>query len=341
MRERRETLGLSLDDVERAIRIRVQYLIALETDDWQYLPGEVVGRGFLHNYADFLKLNAEELKQRRQATVVEHLTDQWTTTSAGAPMPTPRHMDYRPLEVQMTGESFATGSGPGRAARRRVRRVLAPLAGAGLLVLALWWSLGFPDLPELQAIQRGIVARSQEMAATVTRTLTLRPRTGGAQPESVPIIAVEVPLPATATATTIPVSTPTAATAATGNGITIPTLTPTAVPPLASSLSPAACSERVRITSPLEGQVVSGDLPITGTADHDNFWYYKMERAEGTDAESVFLYFEGIQNTVIDGILGTLDTGFMANGPHTIRLTVVDRANAEPAICDVHVTVQN
>ncbi|HHH81557.1 MAG TPA: helix-turn-helix domain-containing protein, partial [Chloroflexi bacterium] len=47
LRERRETLGLTLEEVERTTRIRVPRLEALERGDFEAMPSEVQARGFL------------------------------------------------------------------------------------------------------------------------------------------------------------------------------------------------------------------------------------------------------------------------------------------------------
>jgi len=67
LRERREALGASLAEVEAATKIRQKYLSALEADEWQLLPGEVVGRGFLRNYAAYLGLEPTDIVDRRRA----------------------------------------------------------------------------------------------------------------------------------------------------------------------------------------------------------------------------------------------------------------------------------
>jgi len=61
LRQRRESLGRSLKDVENATKIRVRYLEALERDDMAALPAEVYALGFLRSYARYLGLEPEEL----------------------------------------------------------------------------------------------------------------------------------------------------------------------------------------------------------------------------------------------------------------------------------------
>jgi cytoskeletal protein RodZ len=59
LRESREQLGLSMDDVEASTRIKRAYLEALEAEDFDRLPNYVAARGFLRNYASVLKLDVD------------------------------------------------------------------------------------------------------------------------------------------------------------------------------------------------------------------------------------------------------------------------------------------
>lgn len=59
LREAREKLGLTHEEVERGTRIRARYLIALEGGDLEMLPSSVQARGFLKNYAEFLGLDTD------------------------------------------------------------------------------------------------------------------------------------------------------------------------------------------------------------------------------------------------------------------------------------------
>jgi cytoskeletal protein RodZ len=58
LRQSREQLGLSLDEVEVSTRIKRAYLEALEAENFDALPNRVAARGFLRNYASALKLDA-------------------------------------------------------------------------------------------------------------------------------------------------------------------------------------------------------------------------------------------------------------------------------------------
>ena len=64
LRQAREAQGHTLADVEQTTRIRRKFLAALETGDWNGLPSDVVGRGFLRNYARFLGLDSKQALER-------------------------------------------------------------------------------------------------------------------------------------------------------------------------------------------------------------------------------------------------------------------------------------
>lgn len=92
LRLQRETLGISLADVERHLRLRQHYILALERGALEQLPSPVQGRGMLSNYARFLNLDAEAILLRfadaLQARRVERM-DQQTVVKARRPAAQP------------------------------------------------------------------------------------------------------------------------------------------------------------------------------------------------------------------------------------------------------------
>lgn len=60
LRETREQQGLTLEEVEEAIRIRRHLLEALEENNVKIFPSPVITRGLIRNYAKFLKLDPIE-----------------------------------------------------------------------------------------------------------------------------------------------------------------------------------------------------------------------------------------------------------------------------------------
>ena len=61
LREARQRRRLDLSDAEAATKIRVRYLRALETEEWDVLPGPTYTRSFIRTYASLLGLDGERL----------------------------------------------------------------------------------------------------------------------------------------------------------------------------------------------------------------------------------------------------------------------------------------
>jgi hypothetical protein len=175
------------------------------------------------------------------------------------------------------------------------------------------------------------------------------------QPQSIPLIPTptNTPLPTTPT----PIATPTevipqqetiAAAVNEQQTASAPLTTastPTPEPPPAPppvAVAPALCPDgRSAIVSPGNGAVVSGAVAIVGTAQHDQFSYYKLEFAPGSSAGEGYVYFAGGQSQVMGGLLGSLNSASLANGIYTIQLVVVDTTGNYPQPCRVTLTVQN
>ncbi|HEX7542330.1 MAG TPA: RodZ domain-containing protein, partial [Anaerolineales bacterium] len=58
---RRESLSMTLDEIERNTHVRKHYLQALEAGEFDRLPSSVQARGMLNNYARFLDLDVDAL----------------------------------------------------------------------------------------------------------------------------------------------------------------------------------------------------------------------------------------------------------------------------------------
>jgi cytoskeletal protein RodZ len=67
LQQRREELDISLEQADADTRIRLRYLEALEAEDLEALPNQVVARGFLRNYAAYLELDPKEAVDRYAA----------------------------------------------------------------------------------------------------------------------------------------------------------------------------------------------------------------------------------------------------------------------------------
>ena len=101
LREARMRRRIDMAEVESATKIRAKYLRALESEEWELLPGPTFVKTFLRTYAEYLELDArllvEEYKQRYER---------------------PAGMDVTPLNLRR---------------QRRSRRV-APRIGPGIVV---------------------------------------------------------------------------------------------------------------------------------------------------------------------------------------------------------------
>src|SRR3982751_822685 len=68
LRETRLRNRVDITEVEAGTKIRAKYLRALETEEWELLPGPTFVKTFLRTYADYLGLDSrllvEEYKQR-------------------------------------------------------------------------------------------------------------------------------------------------------------------------------------------------------------------------------------------------------------------------------------
>lgn len=61
LKKARQERGMMLSEVEKATKIRLRYLQALENDEYDKLPSATSTRGFIKNYAEFLGLTSTQL----------------------------------------------------------------------------------------------------------------------------------------------------------------------------------------------------------------------------------------------------------------------------------------
>ena len=72
LREERERNRKQLSDVWRALKIRPNYLAAIEEGRFEDLPGHAFTMGYVGRYARYLGLDVERLQQRLEAEIAEH-----------------------------------------------------------------------------------------------------------------------------------------------------------------------------------------------------------------------------------------------------------------------------
>jgi cytoskeleton protein RodZ len=105
----RRSLGLSLGDIARQLKLSVRQVEALERDDYAVFAGPVFVRGFLRNYAKLLSLNPDEL------------------VAAATPSPVVLTAPVREIE-----DERRTSSNP-----ERSRRIFTGIVIAALIVVAV------------------------------------------------------------------------------------------------------------------------------------------------------------------------------------------------------------
>ena len=288
LRERREAMGVTLAEAEVATRIRQKYLAALESDEWNLLPGEVVGRGFLRNYSTYLGLEPTEMIERRRALADEALSVALANTSAASALPPERQVDYRPKDVALHEDDTQLES--------TTPINLLPIGaalGALLLVALLWWGItqyGALLANGLAAVQNQI-ARWQQTAADVPPTATLPENLLAAPTEAVPAEAAPaeaVPAEAAPSApspptTNVPDNTPASAAEPAGvaeaSPVSLTALLPTPTPlpavpaPVARALAAANLRQGPATDFPVVGAAVEGqELTVVGQLA-DGSWY--------------------------------------------------------------------
>jgi cytoskeleton protein RodZ len=177
LRQQRESLGLSLNDVEQFTHVRLHYLEAIEEGSLEKLPSPVQGRGMISNYARFLDLDGEKILLR--------FADGLQTQHAGRE---PDSKNAAPIPRTPPGQRPAQ--------KTPVRRLVTPdLLIGGFIVIALVmfaaWStyqviksrnqqanLTVPGIPDVL-----LVSASPDLQVTTTQIPTLASESGSPIPE--------------------------------------------------------------------------------------------------------------------------------------------------------------
>jgi hypothetical protein len=96
-------------------------------------------------------------------------------------------------------------------------------------------------------------------------------------------------------------------------------------------------SPNVQIANPTAGQIIRGLFTLTGTATHDDFWYYRIEVRP--DWAEVYNFISRSFTPVERNALGVVDSELFESGLHWLRLSVIDNSGGiEPAsICTIPV----
>jgi len=121
LREARTRRSLGLQEAEEATKIRCRYLLAIENEDWDQLPGDTYARAFIRTYGGFLGLDGEQLaEEQRQLR---------GSVRPGDRLP---RVDSRPKQVARGGRGRGLRVPP-----RALAAVVSALVVAALLVIGL------------------------------------------------------------------------------------------------------------------------------------------------------------------------------------------------------------
>jgi hypothetical protein len=78
-----------------------------------------------------------------------------------------------------------------------------------------------------------------------------------------------------------------------------------------------------QITSPTEGQAISGLVTISGSADHPDFARWELAYGPDPNPNDAWQPFASGEQPVLNGTIGTWNTGVIADGGYMLRLRVV------------------
>ncbi|PJF34868.1 MAG: hypothetical protein CUN49_13470 [Candidatus Thermofonsia Clade 1 bacterium] len=121
-----------------------------------------------------------------------------------------------------------------------------------------------------------------------------------------------------------------------GSVIYVPRLPATATPIALIGVNIRNCGDpQRRMLNVQPDSALRGTFTILGTAQHENFQFYKVEiRADGSDLWQNLI----TRSTPIEGgVLAELDTALFPSGLYWLRLTVVDNTGNYPPPCEVRV----
>jgi len=123
----------------------------------------------------------------------------------------------------------------------------------------------------------------------------------------------------------------------TGSSAPQPAPSPTAFVLFGVDLSGCA-NPRATITLPTPGQAVQGEVELRGTANIDQFAFYKYELSN-PEAGEVWVTLAASNTPVTEDVLGTWDSTTVPPGVYHLRLIVTDSQGNSPRACIVPVQV--
>lgn len=159
LRGERATLGKSLLDVQRDLRIRAAYIAAIEDAQADVFPNPAFVPGYIRSYARYLGLDADEIYAR-------FCRESGFAATAPASAPRGGARSAQPLPPRGTG-SFRPNFPMAEVRRSRLPSVPVSALGSLLVLCGLMAGLGYGGWTVLQNIQRVQFAPVEEMPLAV------------------------------------------------------------------------------------------------------------------------------------------------------------------------------
>jgi len=133
LKRRREARNLSLEEISFSTRMNIEYLEALERDDFQCFPQKEYIEGFMRTYARYVRLDPEEVLRRYHLQI--ELARMEKTFQQMALFQAP----VRPMEAETPTRKFTLRLPlPGWKKIKAYRRILLQI---GIVIVAVIFSL--------------------------------------------------------------------------------------------------------------------------------------------------------------------------------------------------------
>lgn len=195
IRQRRETLGLSLDDLEEHTRIPAHYLEFIEAGHFQNFPSPVQARGMLGNYVTFLEMDANAVLNRYADALQTGLAARQQrelpdpdTISADLPPATPtRPLMPIWLRSVISADTILIGS-------VGIMVVILTIWGIGRITRTISESVPQPTAPSMSDVLQPTAPPQPSPTGTllVTSTLQLLDIGGEGETEATPIPTIPI-----------------------------------------------------------------------------------------------------------------------------------------------------
>jgi cytoskeleton protein RodZ len=155
LKREREMRGVSLEEISLATRIAPRFLAALESEQWEKLPGGVFNRGFIRSIAHYLGLDEDSM-------VAEYALHTKGRPEPGVVADPPDHPEtpWRQILVLVVFAAVVIAAG------WFAVQYLVPRATAYLHKRSATASVVTPDTPKAEPVTQSVAASSTNTDAT-------------------------------------------------------------------------------------------------------------------------------------------------------------------------------